>query len=91
MVTTSANFGVLGGDSLAATRVVRTLFANHKGIRDNRYIGGAYGVLDGPFDALHLLRAETLGAYVDFLDGHGVCSAKDGDDCYVDDDDCNRE
>ena len=62
-----ANFFVLGGDSLAATRVVRGLHALHHGIMDSRNLGGSTGMLDGPFAAKYLLKSETLGAYLVFL------------------------
>ncbi|KAL3807178.1 LOW QUALITY PROTEIN: hypothetical protein ACHAXA_006033, partial [Cyclostephanos tholiformis] len=66
-VTLDANFFALGGDSLAATRVVRGLHAKHHGIMDSRNLGGGTGTLDGPFAAKHLLKSETLGAYIEFL------------------------
>lgn len=67
LVTLDANFFVLGGDSLAATRVVRGLHALHHGIMDSRNLGGSTGMLDGPFAAKYLLKSETLGAYLVFL------------------------
>ncbi|KAL3781530.1 hypothetical protein ACHAW5_005427 [Stephanodiscus triporus] len=67
LVTLDSNFFALGGDSLAATRVVRGLYAKHHGILDNRNLGGGTGTLDGPFSAKFLLKSETLGAYIEFL------------------------
>ncbi|KAL3815880.1 hypothetical protein ACHAXA_010270, partial [Cyclostephanos tholiformis] len=66
-VTLDANFFALGGDSLAATRVVRGLHAKHYGVMDSRNLGGGTGTLDGPFAAKHLLKSKTLGAYIEFL------------------------
>jgi acyl-CoA synthetase (AMP-forming)/AMP-acid ligase II/ankyrin repeat protein len=68
MLTTAVTFGMLGGDSLSATRVTRALYAHHLQIDNTRYLGGAFGKLEGPFDVIHLLRAKTLGDYVDMLD-----------------------
>ncbi|KAL7545143.1 hypothetical protein ACHAWF_008499 [Thalassiosira exigua] len=68
LVTPDANFFSLGGDSLAATRVVRSLYARYHGVCNSRKLGGATGTLDGPFAAIHLLRSDTLGDYVDYLD-----------------------
>ncbi|KAL7537415.1 hypothetical protein ACHAXR_007810 [Thalassiosira sp. AJA248-18] len=68
LVTVDANFFDLGGDSLAATRVVRGLYAQHHGILDSRNLGGATGTLDGPYAAKNLLQSKTLGNYVKFLD-----------------------
>lgn len=73
MMTTTATFAMLGGDSLAATRVVRALYARHHGIHNSRYLGGAYGMLDGPFAIGHLLVTQNLRQYVDWLDQNGVC------------------
>ena len=72
MVTTSVTFSMLGGDSLGATRVIRALYAFHHGVNNNRFLGGAFGKLDGPFDVIHLLRAKTLKEYVDMLDRNGI-------------------
>jgi len=68
LVTLDVNFFTLGGDSLAATRLVRSLYAEHHGILNSRNLGGSTGVLDGPFSARHLLEADTLGAYVKYLE-----------------------
>ena len=89
LVTLDANFFTLGGDSLAATRLVRGLYAEHHGILNSRNLGGSTGVLDGPFSARYLLEADTLGVYVKYLesksvfqidkdsDGDGVSKAED--------------
>ena len=70
-----SNFAALGGDSLAATRVVRSLYASHNDISNARHLGGKFGTLDGAFAVKHLLSARTLGAYVDWLDTNGVCGS----------------
>ena len=75
ILSTKTTFAMVGGDSLSATRVVRAIFAKHHNIVDNRFIGGEYGIVDGPLSPLNLLRAENLGSYVDFLDTHGICSS----------------
>jgi hypothetical protein len=75
LVTTNVRFGELGGDSLAATRVVRSLYAHHHNVLNSRFLGGEYGTLDGPFAVSHLIRAKSMGDYVDWLDSHGLCSA----------------
>jgi len=75
LVTTKSNFFLLGGDSLAATRVTRGLYALHHGITDSRNLGGTTGTLDGPFAAKYLLRSKTLGDYVEFLDSHSIFSS----------------
>ena len=67
MLTTGISFSMLGGDSLAATRVTRALYAYHHGVDNNRFLGGAFGVLGEYFDVTHLLRARTLGEFVDLL------------------------
>ena len=72
-ITDSANFSMLGGDSLISIRITRSLYAMHHGIQESRHLGGVTGTLDGPFQASHLLSANTLGDYVTFLDRHGVC------------------
>jgi acyl-CoA synthetase (AMP-forming)/AMP-acid ligase II len=75
MLTTSATFAMLGGDSLAATRVSRSLYALHHKVANSRFLGGQFGNLGGCFAVVHLLRVSNLGAYVDWLDQHGVgCS-----------------
>lgn len=68
MITSSISFPMLGGDSLTATRVVRSLYASHKGVNNSRTLGGEYGTLPYPFDASTLISSKTLGAYVDLLD-----------------------
>lgn len=72
MLITRASFGMLGGDSLAATRIVRALYALHHDVRDSRFLGGKYGTMDAPFAPAQLLSAKDLGQYVDYLDQHGV-------------------
>jgi acyl-CoA synthetase (AMP-forming)/AMP-acid ligase II/ankyrin repeat protein len=76
MLTTSSSFAMLGGDSLAATRVVRTLYATHNGVHNSRFLGGSFGALDGAFSVANLLQAHTLGDYVDWLDTSGVCGSE---------------
>jgi AMP-binding enzyme len=76
LVTTASTFAMLGGDSLAATRVVRAIYARHHNVVNNRFIGGEYGVLEGPFAVIHLLRAKDLGAYVKWLDDHDVFNSE---------------
>jgi acyl-coenzyme A synthetase/AMP-(fatty) acid ligase len=75
MITTSASFAMLGGDSLAATRIVRALYANHHGIGNTRTLGGEFGQLEGAFNASHLIRAHSLGDYIDFLDSFSILDA----------------
>jgi acyl-CoA synthetase (AMP-forming)/AMP-acid ligase II/ankyrin repeat protein len=77
-VTTKASFATLGGDSLSATRLVRSLYARHYGVNNSRNLGGEYGKLGGPFDVVHLLGSSDFGEYVDWLDSMGVLSC-DGD------------
>eukprot|EP00934_Nitzschia_sp_Nitz4_P000110 Nitzschia sp. Nitz4//scaffold120_size68122//38190//41441//NITZ4_006047-RA/size68122-processed-gene-0.37-mRNA-1//1//CDS//3329534287//110//frame0 len=74
MLTTAITFDMIGGDSLAATRVIRALYAFHHQVDNTRYLGGDYGKFDGPFDVLHLLRAKSLGDYVDMLMEHNIGS-----------------
>lgn len=76
LLTTMATFAMLGGDSLAATRVVRALYAYHHNRRNSRFLGGEYGELDGPFKVVHLLKAENLEAYIDWLDRHNLCLSR---------------
>lgn len=76
MLTTDANFAMLGGDSLTATRVVRTLYANHHRVPNSRHLGGAYGSLEGAFAVSHLLCARNLGEYVDWLDSNSLCHSE---------------
>lgn len=73
MLTTTATFAMLGGDSLAATRVTRALYAYHYQVDNNRFLGGEYGKLTGAFDVISLLGSEDLGAYVELLDGKNLC------------------
>ncbi|KAL7494057.1 hypothetical protein ACHAWT_002825 [Skeletonema menzelii] len=78
LVTTSSSFFILGGDSLAATRVTRGLYARHHNVNDSRNLGGSSGTLDGPFAAKFLLQANTLGEYCEFLDSHSAfCSGEE--------------
>ena len=73
LLTTSSTFAMIGGDSLAATRVVRALYANHNNIFNGRELGGIYGILDDDtFSVRHLLRL-NLGEYADFLQSRNVC------------------
>jgi acyl-CoA synthetase (AMP-forming)/AMP-acid ligase II len=73
VLTVAATFGTLGGDSLAATRVVRALYAHHASVDNTRFLGGDYGTLPGDaFAPVHLLRARSMGAYVDFLMSQGI-------------------
>ena len=76
MLTTSANFSMMGGDSLAATRIVRALYAHHHGVNNTRFLGGKFGNIEGPFSAAHLILSKSLGSYVEFLNNNGVCSAQ---------------
>lgn len=78
LLSTTATFAMLGGDSLTATRVGRAIYARHNNVLDSRLIGGKYGVLEGPFAVVHLLSADNLGAYVDWLDTHGVRGSQYG-------------
>ena len=78
MVTTTVTFTMLGGDSLAATRVTRALYAHHYQVDNSRFLGGEYGKLDGPFDVLELLRAKNLGEYVDMLDKNKIATLPPG-------------
>jgi len=68
MVTKSVSFAALGGDSLSAVVVCRTLYAHFHQIENSRFIGGDYGTLSEPFDTATLLQARNLGDYVDLLD-----------------------
>jgi len=72
-LASGTDFAALGGDSLAATRVVRSIYASHHSILNARHLGGKYGNLEGAFAVRHLLSARTLGDYVDWLDSNGVC------------------
>ena len=53
---------------MAATRVVRGLYAQYHGILDSRNLGGESGTLDGPFAVIYLIQSDTLGDYVAFLE-----------------------
>ena len=75
MITTSVSFAILGGDSLAATRIARALYACHHGINNSRTLGGEFGQLEGAFNASHLIRAKSLGDYIDFLDSSSILDA----------------
>lgn len=76
LLTTSATFPMLGGDSLAATRVMRSLYAYHNNIYNSRFLGGKFGELSGEFKVVHLLAAANLGAYIDWLDHHSLCQPR---------------
>ena len=78
MLTTTANFAMLGGDSLGSTRVVRALYAFHHGVPNTRDLGGSLGALDGPFAVTLLLRCKSMQEYVDWLDQNGVCGPQNG-------------
>ena len=78
-LVSDSNFAALGGDSLAATRVVRSLYASHHSVFNARRLGGKYGTLEGAFSVKHLLSAKTLGTYVDWLDSNGVCGGSTAD------------
>lgn len=77
LITSSANFALVGGDSLAGARVVRALYAHHHGVHDSRFLGGIYGTLQSPFTVRELLSAQTLGSYVDWLDERGFRGVND--------------
>ena len=68
MVTKSVSFAVLGGDSLSAVVVCRTLYAHYHGLQNSRHLGGQFGQLPVPFNTESLLRAKNLGDFVDLLD-----------------------
>ena len=73
MLTSAASFSVLGGDSLAATRVMRALYAYHHNVDNTRHLGGSFGILDDSFDVIRLLRGRSLGSFVDHLDRNFLC------------------
>eukprot|EP00980_Cylindrotheca_fusiformis_P010512 scaffold2331_cov126-Cylindrotheca_fusiformis.AAC.2 len=73
ILTTTATFAMVGGDSMAAVRVTRALYAYHHNVDNNRFLGGEFGKLTGPFDVVNLLRCENLGAYVRMLDSQNLC------------------
>lgn len=77
LVTTRSSFFILGGDSLAATRLARGLYARHHNVNDSRNLGGSSGTLDGPFAAKFLLQANSLGEYCEFLDSHSAFCIND--------------
>jgi hypothetical protein len=84
LVTASSSFFILGGDSLAATRVTRGLYALHHKIGDSRHLGGSSGTIQGPFAAKFLLQANTLGEYCGFLDSHSAfCNGEQKDDSVI--------
>jgi acyl-coenzyme A synthetase/AMP-(fatty) acid ligase len=68
MLTTSVSFSMLGGDSLAATRIARALYAHHHNLSDSRFLGGQHGAFEGPFSPIRLVSSPSLGDYVDCLD-----------------------
>ena len=76
MLTSAVSFSMLGGDSLAATRVMRTLYAYHHDVDDTRFLGGEFGRLGDSFDVVRLMRAQTLGDFVDTLDSNNLCKAR---------------
>ena len=78
IITSKANFAMVGGDSLTAALIVRSLYALHHNVNNSRNLGGAYGSLEGPFDVSHLLSSNTLGEYIDFLDSRGVMIEAEG-------------
>ena len=79
ILSTTTTFAMLGGDSLTATRLVRALHARHHNVPDSRFIGGNYGVLDGPFSVRHLYRSRNLGEYADWLDAQGICESMENE------------
>lgn len=79
ILTTTATFAMVGGDSMAAVRVTRALYAFHNNVQNNRFLGGEFGKLVGPFDVVNLLRSENLGAYVQMLDSQNLCRPKERD------------
>ena len=81
LMTSKSSYAMLGGDSLTATQIVRSLYARHCNIPDSRHLGGNFGTLAGPFAPNHLLGASNLGNYVDWLDKHGA---------FTDSEDVNR-
>lgn len=70
LLTTQSSYLMLGGDSLTATLIVRSLYAIHANLRDSRFLGGSFGMLQGIFAPQHFLRSSTLGDYVDWLDSN---------------------
>jgi acyl-CoA synthetase (AMP-forming)/AMP-acid ligase II len=76
MLTSAVSFSMLGGDSLAATRVMRTLYAYHHNVDDTRFLGGEFGRLGDSFDVVRLMRAQTLGDFIDTLDRNNLCRAR---------------
>ena len=66
---------------MAATRIVRALYAKHHGVENSRTLGGIYGQLEGAaFNATHLIRAKSLGKYIDFLDSSCILLGANKDD-----------
>ena len=68
MVTTSISFAILGGDSLSAVVVCRSLYAHFYQLKNSRHLGGEYSQLPQPFNTESFLRTKNLGEYVDLLD-----------------------
>jgi acyl-CoA synthetase (AMP-forming)/AMP-acid ligase II/ankyrin repeat protein len=73
LLTKSASFAMMGGDSLSATLIARTLYAHHMQVENSRFLGGDRGQLPEPFTVVNLIQSKTLGDYVDLLDKQGVC------------------
>ncbi|KAG7349146.1 non-ribosomal peptide synthetase family protein [Nitzschia inconspicua] len=74
LLTKSASFAMMGGDSLSATLVARTLYAHHLQVENSRFLGGERGQLPEPFTVVNLINARSLGDYVDMLDKKGFCT-----------------
>ena len=77
ILSTTTTFAMLGGDSLTATRLVRALHARYHKIQDSRFIGGNYGILEGPFALRHFYRSKNLGEYADWLDSQQMCGSNE--------------
>ena len=70
-VKTTSTIATLGGDSLAVTRFVRSLYALHHGINNTRTLGGEYGrLVDDIFNLKHFFRCKNLGEWVSWLDSN---------------------
>jgi ankyrin repeat protein len=76
MLTSAVSFSMLGGDSLAATRVMRALYAYHHNVDNSRFLGGEFGRLEDSFDVVRLMRAQTLGDFIDTLDSNNLCRGR---------------